>query len=178
MSPRYIRQFGLINKPCIPFSILQSLLPSVQRHFSPSTVSSLSPFSGPPPPTFFSIEFPLLVFSSHLSPSSTRCILNHLKAPPNIIVPTILHPQPIPNPILSLYHGLRQGIANAKEHEERPLPAERVNCNAEREPPDQLKISEEVEGSGRGESLDEARHVDPAFHPESSGASERVREEH
>ncbi len=73
---------------------------------------------------------------------------------------------------------LRQGMTNAKEHKDGPLPSERIDRNAESEPPDQLQISEEIESSGGCELLDKAGHVDPAFHPERPGTSERVGEEH
>jgi hypothetical protein len=69
-------------------------------------------------------------------------------------------------------------MTNSGEYEERPFPSKRINRNAKRKPPDQLEISEEVEGSSRSESFDKASHVNPPLHPESLRPSERIRQEH
>lgn len=61
---------------------------------------------------------------------------------------------------------LWQRSSNAKEYEKSPLPPERVNRNAEEEPPDQFKIGEKIESASRRESLQVSRHVNPALHPE------------
>jgi hypothetical protein len=105
------------------------------------------------------------------------CILNS-EALPNIIIAPNLHAQSIPNSILRIDHALWQCVTNTKENEERPFPSERINCNAERKPPDQLQVSEEIEGSSGSKSFNEAGHVDPALHPKSLRPSERVRQEH
>jgi len=104
-------------------------------------------------------------------------LLKYLKAVPHIVVPLLLS-RPIPNPILSINNPSRKTVSNTEEHKERPLPPERVDYNAEREPPDQFQVREEVKGSGRRELLQRARHIDPALHPEWTRARKRVREEH
>jgi len=69
-------------------------------------------------------------------------------------------------------------MTDTEKHKDRPLPSKWVDRNAEREPPDQLEISEEIKSSSRRELLYEAGHVDPAFHPEGLRTGERVGEEH
>lgn len=81
------------------------------------------------------------------------------------LIPLHLHPQPIPDPILPAHHHFRQRITDAQKHKRRPLPSERVDCDAEDEPIDQFRVREEVEGAGRSASFQVGRHVDPALHP-------------
>ena len=89
-----------------------------------------------------------------------------------------LQPQSVPDRILPPHNLQRQRAAHAAEDEERPLPPERIDDDAEDEPVDQLGVGEEVEGSGRGTTLEELGHVDPPFHPLWSRPRERIDEEH
>ena len=89
-----------------------------------------------------------------------------------------LQPQPIPNRILPPHDSQRQCAADTREHEQRPLPPERVDRNAEHEPVHQLRVREEVEGASGRTLLDERGQVDPFFHPFLLRRSERVDEEH
>ena len=89
-----------------------------------------------------------------------------------------LQPQPVPNRILSPHDCQRQSAADTREHKRCPFPPERVDRNAEHEPVHQLRVSEEVEGTGGRTLLDERGHVDPSFHPFLLRRGERVDEEH
>ena len=89
-----------------------------------------------------------------------------------------LQPQPVPYRILPPHNLQRQRTAHTAEDEERPLPPERIDDDAEDEPVDQFGVGEEVEGSGRGATLEELGHVDPPLHPLWSRPRERVDEEH
>ena len=89
-----------------------------------------------------------------------------------------LQPQPVPYRILSPHDSQRQCAADAREHKRRPFPPEGVDHNAEHEPVHQLRVSEEVEGSGGRTLLDERGHVDPFFHPLLLRPGERIDEEH
>ena len=80
--------------------------------------------------------------------------------------------------LLHIHNHLRQVEPDAEEDKDGPLPPEGVEADAEDEPPDQLEVCEEVEGAGGAAHLEEARHVDPAAHPEGRGTGERVAEEH
>ena len=77
----------------------------------------------------------------------------------------LFQPHSVPNRVLSLHHLQWQRAPHAEQHEERPLPPERVDHYAEHKPVDQLRIGEEVEGSGWCPTLDEFGHVDPFLHP-------------
>ena len=90
----------------------------------------------------------------------------------------LLQPQSIPDRILPPHHLQRQRTAHTEEDEERPLPPERIDHDAKDEPVDQFGVGEEVEGAGRGATLEELGHVDPSFHPLWSRPCERVDEEH
>ena len=90
----------------------------------------------------------------------------------------LLQPQSVPNRILFPHNLERQCASNAEKHKECPLPSERVDHNAKHEPVNQLRVSEEVKGSGRRTTLDELGHVNPFLHPTFSWPCERVDEEH
>ena len=89
-----------------------------------------------------------------------------------------LQSQSVPNRILFPHNLERQCASNAEKHKERPLPSKRVDHNAKHEPVNQLRVREEVKGSGRRTTLDELGHVDPFLHPTFSWPGERVDEEH
>lgn len=103
----------------------------------------------------------------------TPAFVDHL-----LLITIPLHPQSIPNRILSSHNPQRQRSPDAEEHKERPLPPKGVDGDTEDEPVRQLGVSEEVEGSGRRTAFDELGHVDPFLHPEFLWPCERVDEEH
>ena len=77
-------------------------------------------------------------------------------------------------PILSINHSLGETQTHAGKHKQRPFPPERIESNAEGEPPEQLEVGEEIKGLGGRVALYEARHVDPPLHPEGAWACEWV----
>lgn len=87
-------------------------------------------------------------------------------------------PEPVPNRVLSLNNAQGQCASNAGEHEEGPLPSERIDDNAEYEPVHQLRVCKEIQGSGWRTTLDELGHVDPSLHPFLLWPGERVDKEH
>ncbi len=89
-----------------------------------------------------------------------------------------LQPQSVPNRVFSSHNPQWQRAPNAEEHEECPLPPEGIDHNAEHEPIDQLRVSEEVEGRRRRTMLDKLGHVDPFFHPFFLWPRERIDEKH
>lgn len=89
-----------------------------------------------------------------------------------------LHPQSVPNRILFPHNPQWQRAPDAEEHKERPLPPKGVDGDAEHEPVSQLRVCEEVEGSGWRAAFDELGHVDPFLHPEFLWPGKRVHEEH
>lgn len=95
-----------------------------------------------------------------------------------LLITISLHPQSVPNRILSSHNPQWQPAPDAEKHKERPLPPKRVDGDAEHEPVSQLRVSEEVEGSGWRATFDELGHVDPFFHPRLLWPCERVHEEH
>jgi hypothetical protein len=95
-----------------------------------------------------------------------------------MVITSILNSQALPDLIFATDHGAGQSAANAKEDKKCPLPTEWVDCDAEGEPPDQLKIGKEVKSCGGAMGFEEARHVDPSFHPEGARTGKRVNEEH
>lgn len=89
-----------------------------------------------------------------------------------------LHPQPIPNPILPLHHPQWQRAPHPKKHKRRPLPAKRIDHDTKHKPIDQLRVGEEIKGTGGGVGFQKGGHVNPFLHPKFAGAREGVDEEH
>ncbi|TKW51861.1 hypothetical protein CTA1_1114 [Colletotrichum tanaceti] len=79
---------------------------------------------------------------------------------------------------LDLDHSLRQHEAQPEKDEKRPLPPERVEGDAEGEPPEKLEVGEEVKGAHGRRRLEQLGHLDPRLHPERMGPRHRVDEEH
>jgi hypothetical protein len=110
----------------LPSPQIQSISRSIITHIHSHETITRRPF--PPSPTY-------------ITPTSNQKPLNvntYLKTLPNIITIPIPNPQRPSQPILRRHNLLRQRRSNAKEHEKRPLPPERVDRNTKRKPPDQL----------------------------------------
>jgi len=88
------------------------------------------------------------------------------------------HTDTISQLVLFLHNRHRQTQSDTREDEHSPLPTERIDGDAEREPPYQLAVREEVKRARRAARLDELGHVDPALHPVRRGPRQGVEEEH
>ena len=65
-----------------------------------------------------------------------------------------------------------------EEHEQRPLPPERIDQDDEDEPIDEFGVGEEIESSSRCKRFNRARHVDPPLHPVFMRGGQGVDKEH
>ena len=111
--------------------------------------------------------------ATHTNNHTTFQRLTHtLDAPPRIlalVLTTNARTKAITNAVLAPDDAAREGEAEAKKHKNAPLPAERVESDAEDEPPDELQIREKIKSPRGRRGFQGARHVDPAPHPGYSG---------